>query len=196
MNADNYLQSLWSSVTETQFEHLAQLIDYRNGIAQIMALVSTQKEKGHKIMFIGNGGSAGIASHCAIDYMRNGRMRSTCFNEGALLTCISNDYGYEHVFAEPIAMHADPGDILVAISSSGKSPNILNGVKAAKNAGCFVITLSGFKPDNPLRSLGDWNIYVPSDQYGFVELAHQIVLHTILDLIVKQNSREMISSAV
>lgn len=187
MLGTEYLNDLIAVINRVIFSNLnKELFAYNDAVFKVMQLMNNLSFKNKKIIFIGNGGSAGIASHCAIDYMRNGRMRSSCFNEGALLTCFSNDYGYEHVFSEPIAMHADEGDIVVAISSSGQSPNILNGAKTAKDAGCHVITLSGFQPDNPLRSLGDWNIYVPSDQYGYVELAHQIILHTVLDLIVQQ----------
>lgn len=137
---------------------------------------------GNKLMFIGNGGSAGIASHCAIDYSKNGGIRSTAFNDGAALTCLANDLGYEQVFAKQIDLHARSGDLLVAISSSGQSPNILNAAKLAHDRGCKVLSLSGFKPNNPLRSLGDWNLYVESSNYGFVEISHLALIHAILDL--------------
>lgn len=138
---------------------------------------------GCKLMFIGNGGSAGIASHMAIDYSKNGGLRALAFNDGAALTCLGNDLGYENVFARQIEMHGRPGDVLVAISSSGRSPNILRAVEAARGAGAaFILTLSGFSPDNPLRRLGDANLYVPSDQYGFVEILHLTLCHAALDL--------------
>src|SRR5262249_14111079 len=90
--------------------------------------------RGNKIMFVGNGGSAGIASHLAIDYSKNGSLRAMAFNDAAALTCLSNDLGYDRVFSEQIALHAQPGDLLVALSSSGASANILNAVKAARAA--------------------------------------------------------------
>jgi D-sedoheptulose 7-phosphate isomerase len=134
-------------------------------------------------MFIGNGGSASIASHCAIDYSKNGGIRSLCFNDGAALTCLANDLGYEQVFAQQVDMHARPGDVLVAISSGGASPNILRAVEVARQRGCFVISLSGFAADNPLRSLGDLNYHVPASRYGFVEITHLALCHAILDLL-------------
>jgi len=139
-------------------------------------------DKGNKLMFIGNGGSAGISSHMAIDYSKNGGIRSTAFNDGAALTCLGNDLGYEHVFAKQVDLHARAGDMLVAISSSGKSANILNAVGVARERGCFVLTLSGFTPQNPLRALGDINLYVNSGEYGFVEITHLALIHAILDL--------------
>jgi D-sedoheptulose 7-phosphate isomerase len=137
---------------------------------------------GNKLMFIGNGGSAAIASHMANDFSKNGGMRALAFNDGAFLTCLGNDYGYEHVFAKQIEFHARKGDLLVAISASGRSPNILNGVKAAGRAGCEVLTLSGFGADNPLRRMGAVNIYLASQGYGLVESGHLTLLGAILDL--------------
>lgn len=137
--------------------------------------------RGNKLMVIGNGGSAAIASHIAIDYSKNGGLPTQAFNDGAALTCLGNDFGYEQVFARQIAMFARSGDVLIAISSSGRSANILAGVEAAKTAGCTVITFSGFDPDNPLRTMGDMNIYVASRAYGFVEIAHLGLCHAALD---------------
>jgi D-sedoheptulose 7-phosphate isomerase len=136
----------------------------------------------NKLMLIGNGGSAAISSHLANDFSKNGGLRSTAFNDGAVLTCLGNDYGYEHVFSKQIEWHARKGDLLIAISSSGKSPNILNGVQAAHTKGCRVVTMSGFGDDNPLRKTGDVNFYVRSLHYGFVEVAHFSLVHAILDL--------------
>ena len=134
-----------------------------------------------KVMFVGNGGSAGIAGHLAIDFAKNGGVRAVTFNDASSLTCLGNDLGYDQVFAKQVEMQGFAGDVLVAISSSGASPNILNAVKAASAIGCEVVTLSGFAEDNPLRAMGDVNFFVDSAVYGFVETAHQAVLHAILD---------------
>jgi D-sedoheptulose 7-phosphate isomerase len=104
------------------------------------------------------------------------------FNDAAALTCLGNDLGYERVFAKQIDMHGRQGDFMVAISSSGRSPNILGAVEAARHKGCAVLTLSGFSPDNPLRRAGDYNLYVASGEYGFVEIAHLALGHAMLDL--------------
>jgi D-sedoheptulose 7-phosphate isomerase len=137
---------------------------------------------GNKIMFVGNGGSAGIASHLAIDFSKNGGLRAMAFNDPAALTCLGNDLGYEQVFARQIELHRRAGDLLVAISSSGRSPNILNAVAAARSGGCRVATLSGFCADNELRRSGDINFYVESDTYGLVEAAHLSLCHAVLDI--------------
>lgn len=142
---------------------------------------------GRKLMVIGNGGSAAIASHVATDYTKNGGFRTQAFNDGAMLTCLGNDLGYDQVFARQIAMFARDGDLLIAISSSGRSPNILNAVAAAGEAGCRVVTLSGFDPDNPLRRSGDVNLHVASHRYGFVEIAHLALCHANLDMAMGWN---------
>jgi D-sedoheptulose 7-phosphate isomerase len=138
--------------------------------------------QGNKLMFIGNGGSAAIASHMAADFSKTGNLRSVAFNDASALTCLGNDLGYENVFAKQIELHARQGDFLVAISSSGRSANILKGVSAARATGCAVLTLSGFQSDNPLRRQGDINMWVNSDYYGFVEIAHMALTHAILDM--------------
>ena len=145
-------------------------------------------DAGNKLMFVGNGGSAGITSHMAVDFSKNGCLRSTAFNDGSMLTCLGNDLGYENVFAKQVEWNGREGDMLIAISSSGQSPNILNAANAGRACGCTVATFSGFKDDNPLRSLGDLNFYVRSGEYGFVELAHQALIHAMLDIDMGWNS--------
>lgn len=155
------------------------------GVNVAIDLVATVKNAGHKVLWVGNGGSAAIASHSAADYFRTGNIKTQCFSDASLLTCMGNDFGYPEVFARPIGVYAESGDVLVAISSSGQSVNILNAVDRAKEKGCKVISLSGFKADNPLRARGDLNFYVPSIDYGYIELAHGILCHSFLDLLMK-----------
>lgn len=138
--------------------------------------------EGGKVMFVGNGASASHASHMAADFSKNGRIRSVAFNDAAALTCYANDYSYDEVFSRQIEMQGLPGDVLVAISSSGESENIVMAVRAARKIGAAVITLSGFKPGNRLRQLGDLNAYAPSPDYGFVEIAHLGIIHAVVDL--------------
>ena len=156
----------------------------QDGIGAVIDRIGTLADERRTLYFIGNGGSASIASHCAIDYSKTLRIRARGFNDASQLTCLSNDLGYDNVFAASLELCAEPGDVLVAISSSGSSPNILNAVRVACERECDVATLSGFAADNPLRRLGDVNCWVPSSCYGHVEVAHQGLLHAILDLMV------------
>lgn len=139
-------------------------------------------DAGNKIMFVGNGGSAGIASHLAIDFSKNGGLRAMAFNDPSALTCLGNDLGYDNVFAKQIDFHGRAGDLLVAISSSGRSANILNAVKMARARDCKVVTFSGFTEENDLRKIGDINFFVNSKEYGFVEVSHLALCHAVLDI--------------
>jgi D-sedoheptulose 7-phosphate isomerase len=154
---------------------------FAEGVQLFQEKVGATHRDGGKIIFIGNGGSAGIASHMSADYTKNGGFRALTFSDPALLTCLSNDLGYENVFSTPVKTFAQRGDVMVAISSSGQSKNILNAVHVAQDVCCEVVTLSGFSMNNPLRSLGSCNFYVPSQTYGFVEIAHLCICHVVLD---------------
>jgi D-sedoheptulose 7-phosphate isomerase len=143
-------------------------------------------QNNRKIICVGNGGSAAMASHVAVDFTKAARMRSVNFNEADLLTCFANDYGYENWVTKALEFYADDGDLVILISSSGQSPNMLNGAKQAKVMGLPLVTLSGFKEDNPLRTMGDVNLWVDSNAYNIVEMTHHIWLLAIIDYLIEQ----------
>lgn len=178
----DYYGYLAKSLTRTEVTNRAgECLSQGEAMTDIINWARVTHTAGRKLMFIGNGGSAGICSHMATDYSKNGGMRSLAFNDGSMLTCLGNDLGYESVFAKQLDLHAVEGDLLIAISSGGKSRNILEAAGVARRRGCRVVTLSGFDADNPLRKLGDINFYLRSDQYGYVEVGHLAILHAILD---------------
>lgn len=163
-----------------------KILSFDEALDKIKKLIKKYKAEGNKLIFVGNGGSASIASHIATDFLKNAGVPALCFSDASLLTCLSNDLGYNQVFKKPISMLAKKGDIVFAISSSGKSENILNAACAAKDKGCYLLTFSGFKKDNSLRSTGDINFYIPSDSYGYVEIAHLAICHCIVDILTKE----------
>jgi D-sedoheptulose 7-phosphate isomerase len=134
------------------------------------------------IYLIGNGASASMASHFAADLAKNAHLHTEVFSDLSLVTAIANDMGYENVFSEPLSRRAAAGDMLVAISSSGRSPNVLKAAAVARAQGLTIVTLSGMGPDNPLRAAGDLNFYVPGQAYGYVETCHSSVLHHWMDM--------------
>ena len=143
------------------------------------------KNKNGKIMIFGNGGSAAIASHVSVDLTKNANIRSVNFNEADLITCFSNDYGYEKWVEKAIDFYADSSDVLILISSSGKSQNMINACTAARNKKMSkIITFTGHDKNNPLSKLGDINFWINSKAYNFVENTHQVWLLTIVDLII------------
>ena len=111
-------------------------------------------------------------------------MRAINFNEADLLTCFANDYGYENWVAKALEFYADKGDLVILISSSGQSPNMLNGAKQAKEMQLPLVTLSGFRADNPLRMLGDVNLWIDSMDYNIVEMTHHVWLLAIIDYLI------------
>jgi D-sedoheptulose 7-phosphate isomerase len=179
----NRLKTLYDLILITDKENNNLVFD--EAIETAVNNIIQCKKTAKKLIFIGNGASASIASHMATDFWKNGNVRALAFNDASGLTCISNDFGYKHVFEKPVEMFSNSGDILVAISSSGRSENILRAAKAAKANNLKIITLSGFSEDNPLRIMGDINFYIPSDSYGHIEVLHHSICHCLVDTIIK-----------
>ena len=181
--ADSYFKALGDTSSRIEVtDTLGASAEIDSAINNLIQKIRSTHDSGNKIIFIGNGGSAAIASHMAIDYSKNGNFRATALNDPAALTCLSNDLGYEKVFLKQIELHGRAGDMLVAISSSGSSRNILNAVEIARAMNLEVVTLSGFHSENPLRSKGHTNFYVPSSEYGLVEILHLCLCHAVLDI--------------
>jgi len=154
-------------------------------LIRVKDLLVEVTKKNKKILIFGNGGSAAIASHFSVDLTKNARLRCLNINDVGLITCFANDFGFEHWVEKAVDFYGDDGDLLIVISSSGSSENMLNGVKAARKANfSSVVTLSGFAHDNPLNQLGDVNLWVDSKAYNFVENIHQIWLLAIVDLVI------------
>jgi D-sedoheptulose 7-phosphate isomerase len=142
------------------------------------------RSRGGKLIFAGNGASASIASHGAVDFTKQAKVRAVDFNEPNLITAFANDYGYEHWVARALDCYADPGDAVVLISVSGASPNIVQAARHARELGLPVVTFTGKRTDNPLRSLGDVNFWIGSAAYNVVEAIHMLWLTTVIDMVV------------
>ncbi|MGJ3243034.1 MAG: SIS domain-containing protein [Opitutales bacterium] len=148
---------------------------------RLCALSADVQERGGRQYLCGNGASAAFANHMALDWTKNGGVPTYSFSDASLITAMGNDLGYDEVFAAPLGWYGRKGDLLLTISSSGNSPNILRTIAVAREQGLKVVTLSGLKTDNQSRQLGDLNFYVPAKTYGIVECAHQVLLHVWLD---------------
>jgi len=142
------------------------------------------KSSGNKVIIAGNGGSAAMASHVSVDFTKQGDIRTINFNEADLITCFANDYGYNKWVAKAIQFYGDKGDIVILISSSGSSKNMINAAQTAKELGMTVVTFTGFSGDNPLKREGELNFWVNSKAYNIVENTHQIWLLLICDLLI------------
>ncbi|HBA84527.1 MAG TPA: phosphoheptose isomerase [Verrucomicrobia bacterium] len=160
-----------------------QDIDSDEGFEMWLRLTEAIRNSKSTIYLVGNGASASMASHMAADLAKNGRLHTQVFSDLSLITAISNDMGYEHVFSEPLSRRAKPGDMLVAISSSGKSPNVVAAARLAREMNVTVVTLTAMGEANPLRALGNLNIFVAAKDYGFAETCHAAILHHWMDTV-------------
>jgi D-sedoheptulose 7-phosphate isomerase len=155
------------------------------GLQHALSLLKEAQRESRHVYLVGNGGSAALVAHVQNDLVNKARMRAHVLHESSLLTCMSNDYGYDRAYAEVLERFVAPRDVLIAVSSSGRSSNILKAVDIAQDRGAQSITLSGFSPENPLRAKGRVNIWLPSADYGEVEVGHQLVLHYLSDALAE-----------
>jgi D-sedoheptulose 7-phosphate isomerase len=152
-------------------------------IAMRDLLVRTKESRG-KMILAGNGASAAIAAHAAIDFTKQAGIRAICFNEPSLITAFSNDCGYEHWIRQALEFYSQPEDVIVLISSSGRSPNIVNAARYARSVDNPLVTFTGFSRENPVKSLGDINFWVDSKAYNIIENTHSIWLMMVCDLFI------------
>ncbi len=165
-------------------------IDLESALMQVMDCLRELRETNNKLYIIGNGGSAAVASHALVDFINVAKIQAQVLHESSLVTCMANDYGYENVYSRVLSIYIKPEDMLIAISSSGKSLNICNAAKIAKEKGARVMTLTGFNEHNPLRKLGDFNFWLNSEDYGYVEVGHQFILHNLSDRFGAEKIKE------
>ena len=176
------------------FNNYFNLIDVGNRsiehskLLSISEMINKANKAGGTIFIVGNGGSASIASHAAIDLTKAANITATTFNEGSLLTCFANDYGYEYWVEKALEFYAKKDDMVILISSSGQSKNIINGARKAKKMGLPLITFSGFSPKNQLREMGDVNLWIDSSKYNIVEIVHQTWILSVIDNIIQNKT--------
>ena len=158
--------------------------DVSSQLIQLKELMTATHAAHRKTIIVGNGGSAAIASHCTVDFTKNARIRCVNFNESGLITCLANDYGYEYWIEKALESYVDVGDLLVLISSSGKSSNMIRAAEYAIHQNLMLVTFTGFAPDNALKIRGKLNFWVDSHAYNIVEMTHHIWLLAVCDLII------------
>jgi D-sedoheptulose 7-phosphate isomerase len=168
---------------DIQSDSKNQEVSLEKAKKDLRELLLTSNSIFNSTFLIGNGGSNAVCSHVAVDYCKFLRIRARTLNEPSMLTCIANDYGYDQVFSKQLEWQARLGDVLIVVSSSGESKNILRAAKLALEGGVHLVTCSGFEPDNRLRKLGgNINFYSPSRKYREVEISHLELLHSLVDV--------------
>ncbi len=184
MTSKEYLAMVFEGLRKSNITTNATTnIEWDDGFNAICTLFTQTRKEKKKLFLVGNGGSAAIAEHFLTDFLKNGGMRTVNIMSSALITCLSNDFCYADVYTKSLEILADEDDLLVAISSSGNSSNIVHAIEIAKTMKMKVITFSGFMANNHIRAMGDYNIYVPVEHYGIVESIHNLLLQQIVDTI-------------
>ena len=177
MYSQKYLDSLSTALNGTQSSVGTEPAGIEDALNRAVEIIKSVQASSGTQFFLGNGASAAFAEHMALDWTKNGGVRSQNPSSSVLLTALANDISFHDSFATYLDRYARKGDLVVTISSSGNSENIVRAIATARKMECEVITLSGLKPDNTSRKLGDVNFYVPARTYGIVECAHQALLH-------------------
>jgi D-sedoheptulose 7-phosphate isomerase len=179
MNKDKKLLESFISEIKFNFESVP-----KTQFINIKKIIKKTKNNKKKLIVIGNGGSSSIASHFSVDMTKNAKIKTINFNEPNMITCFSNDYGFNNWIKKALEYHADKGDVLFAISSSGSSKNIINAAKFFKKKFGKVVTLTGMMKNNPLKKIGDINLWINSYSYNIIESIHTIYLLMIVDTII------------
>ena len=180
MDYSSYLKQYNKSIYELINNVNANLIE------QSVQLIQKSIHNKSKVYIVGNGGSASIASHVSVDFAKVAGVPSSTFNNSNLITCFANDYGYENWVVEAIKAYTNLNDLIILISSSGTSKNIVNAAQYCKDNNIDLITLSGFTKDNPLSTLGNVNFHIESTEYNYIEMSHHIILLALVDIFVKK----------
>ena len=186
MNAEHFLSEYFK-----EFHMVAEPPDIFSQLDSLRNSMLVVKKKGGKVILAGNGASASISSHFALDFTKQGKVRAIAFNDASLITAYGNDYGYEKWLEKAIAHHGIQDDLAILISSSGKSPNMVNAAREAHNLSIKVVTMTGFTPDNPLKLLGNLNLWVDSRSYNIVESVHAFWLAATCDLIIGKSEYDV-----
>jgi len=179
-----YITTLTQCLTDISFRNVdGKEIGFEKGFSEWIDRTRKIKQSNNTIFFVGNGASASMACHMAADVSKNGNIRTQVFTDVSLITAIANDISYDEVFAEPIRLQMFDNDMLVAISSSGNSKNVIRACEECRKKNGQIITLSAMNRDNFLQSMGDINIFIPAQTYGWAESGHAAILHYWMDLI-------------
>ena len=157
----------------------------RSKLKNLNEILLKVKKNNKKVIIAGNGGSAAIASHFSVDMTKNGKIKTINFNESDLITCFANDYGYENWLKNALKFYLDEKDLVILISSSGNSKNMINAANFVKNKNNELITFTGFNGKNKLSKIGKLNFTVNSKSYNFIENTHQYWLLSLVDFAAK-----------
>ena len=147
-------------------------------------ILADHRKRDKSVIIFGNGASASIASHFALDMTKQGQLKTQCFHDPALLTAYANDYGYENCFKEMVRSYSTEDQIAIFVSTSGESENVVRAQQQAKERGLITVSFTGRQKDNRLARGSDISFWVDSHAYNIVENTHSIWLMSLVDYLV------------
>jgi len=191
----SWIKGLNEALSLTRCKVAGREAPLEEGLNALMQELLDARSRDASVWWVGNGGSASLCAHFSQDIVNKMKVRSFAFMDAALLTCMSNDYGYSEVFRRPLDTMARAGDVLVVISSSGESENILRCAELAHENGLRLITVSAFQSDNSLwHHEANVSLHMPCQHYGIAETGHSILLHAVIETMWLQQLEVKIST--
>ena len=193
----DWIEQLHTAITDSRCRVKGKDVSLSAGLEAVTDTLRLARLENVGVWWVGNGGSAALCSHLSQDLLNKIGLRSMTMSDAALLTCMANDYGYAEIYRKPLTVLAREGDVLIAVSSSGNSENILRCVDLAQDKGMTVITVSGFSANNPLRERpAEVSLYLPCELYGHAEVGHEALLHSVIETLWMEGQRDVSEAGV
>ena len=180
-----WLEELNQAILQTRCRVGNRLVSLQEGLDAVPSLLEELRRADGALWWVGNGGSAALCAHLSQDALNKLGVRSMVLADAPLLTCMANDYGYSKVYEQPLGTLARKGDMLICVSSSGRSENILRCAKMARQRSMKLVTLSAFAPKNPLWGIeADVAFHIPTTLFGQAEVGHEALLHSAMETMM------------
>ena len=180
------MNNLKNKFTYNYFKTLKKLIEKTENydLGKYSWLFQDVKKKSGKIIIFGNGAGASIASHVATDFTKNAKVTAMSFDSSTYLTCLSNDYGYDKWVVNAIKHYYKKNDLIILLSASGNSLNIVNAAKYCNKKLIRYISISGFSKNNRLNKISKNKIWIDSSSWNFVEILQLTILLSYVDQLI------------
>ena len=191
MNLDAIIATFQASIDTKQ----ALINDTKRleGLLEVANVASSTIKAGHKIMLCGNGGSAADSQHIAAELIgrfekeRRSMAAIALTTDTSALTAIGNDYGYDQVFARQVEGLGQSGDLLIGISTSGNSKNVVKAMEVAQSKGIRTVALVGDKPEGAMQAISDYVLAAPSTNTARIQECHILIMHTLCQLVESES---------
>ena len=183
---DHYFKSFSNLISKTIYTINNKQTGKESFFTSLVNKTNDINKSNGRLFFVGNGASSAFANHMALDWSKNGNIKSFSLSDSSLLTALANDISYEDAFSKFLEIYDfNENDLVITISSSGNSKNIISVINYCKKHNIKTVGFSALNNDNLTQQLVDYSIFVPCKTYGFAECIHQFFLHLWLDKFMK-----------